>query len=144
MEEYAASFADEAAASRLVDTLAESVPPRIVVSTVLRQWYTMYHPGSGAVRIENAEALEEAFGADLRAQYAGLGRLALSGALAKLRKVVLAGLQVCRTWLEKYGQQEGASAPGRGGRGRGRGVKRSAAAVEQSGGLRQGGLGGKV
>jgi len=100
--EYRESFGDDASANALANAMAEGQPAVLVNYLTLRQWYTKYHPDSGPVRIETAEALEEVLGAELRTTYAGLKKDALSATLGKRRKPVLVSIKVCKGWLERY------------------------------------------
>ena len=102
LNEYATRFADDATADDLANALAEGQPAVLVNALTLRQWYTKYHPNSGPMRIESAEALGNALGAALRTTYAGLKKDALSATLGRRRKPVLVGIKVCKGWLEQY------------------------------------------
>ena len=103
LAEYKDSFADDAAAQTLSEVLLERQPPVRVSGLVLRQWYSKYHPDSGSLRYDSADALEQAMGDDLRRDYAGLGYKALRTALGKRRKVIEVSRMACQTWVAKYG-----------------------------------------
>ena len=103
LAEYKDSFADDAAAQTLSEVLLESQPPARVSGLVLRQWYSKYHPDSGSLRYDSADALEQAMGDDLRRDYAGFRYCKLRTALGKRRKVIEVSEQVCWTWVTQYG-----------------------------------------
>ena len=110
LAEYKDSFADDAAAQTLSEVLLERQPPVRVSGLVLRQWYSKYHPDSGSLRYDSADALEQAMGDDLRRDYAGLGYKALRTALGKRRKVIEVSRKVCQTWVTQYGAPAPAAA----------------------------------
>ena len=103
LEEYQHCFEDDAAAQALTEVLAEGQPPVRVDFHALREWYAKYHPDSGPLRYDTAEALEEALGPELRTAYPGFRRDALRSALGRRRKPVLVSSKACRTWVEQYG-----------------------------------------
>ena len=53
LAEYKHSFVDDAAAQALSEVLLERQPPVRVSALVLRQWYSKYHPDSGALRYDS-------------------------------------------------------------------------------------------
>ena len=99
-------FLDDASAQQLSDVFAESDPVVNVSGLMLRQWYTKYHPDSGPLRYETADALEEALGKHLRLAYPGFQRNALCTALSQRRKAVLVTEDVCRGWIQKYAPKQ--------------------------------------
>ena len=109
LDQYKLCFGDGLAAAALAEVLAEGQPPVLVDGLTLRQWYVKYHPDSGPYHINTTEQLEESFGSELRSTYAGFKAKRIVSALGKRRKVVLVGLQVCRNWVEKFGQQPAAA-----------------------------------
>ena len=75
----------------------------LVTASVLRQWYTQYHPAAGPFAYHSAVALEAAMGDELRSVYADLDARPLVLAFGRRRKPVHVDHRVCRTWLEQYG-----------------------------------------
>ena len=62
LNEYRDRFAEEGSAEGLAEVLSESQPPAQVSGLLLRQWYTKFHPDSGPVKNDTAEAMEEGVG----------------------------------------------------------------------------------
>jgi hypothetical protein len=71
LNQYQMEFASDESAQHLSEVLSESQPPHRVSATILRQWYTKYHPDSGPLRYDTAEQLEQSLGDHLRAVYGG-------------------------------------------------------------------------
>ncbi len=75
---------------------------------MLRQWYTKYHPDSGPIKYETAQALEEGMGAHLRDKYPGMKSGELHTVLGMRLKAVLVSRRVVETWITKYAPQSAA------------------------------------
>ena len=102
LDEYKDSFLSDETATSLAQALAETQPSVHVSAMLLRQWYTKYHPSSGPLRFESAEALDAAMGDELRCHYADLNYRKLVSALGQRRKVVIISQRVARSWIEKF------------------------------------------
>ena len=102
LQEYSDNFLSDASAGELAMMFAETQPPLHVSVLILRQWYTRYHPDSGALSYDTVNALEEALGDVLRSQYVGMGYRDLRTTLGKRRKADLVSKQVCQQWCKKH------------------------------------------
>ena len=102
LQEFTEKFLSDATAGEIAVLLAESQPPLHVSVLILRQWYTKYHPDSGALSYDTVEALENALGDELRSKYGGMKYRQLQTTLGKRRKAVLVSKKVCEMWCKKH------------------------------------------
>ena len=101
LNQYREAFCADESALHLSQVLSESQPPQTISCSILRQWYTKYHPDSGPLKYDNADNLEHAMGDSLRSVCQGLGPQLLAVVLGNARKAVLVGVRVCRSWYDK-------------------------------------------
>ena len=103
MQRYAQSLSSDASADVLVEQLTEGQPPAYTTGSLLRQWYTKFHPGAGAKRIATVEELEAFMGDDLRVKYHGIPHRMLITVLSRRRCPVSVTKRVTELWLRQYG-----------------------------------------
>ena len=101
LPQYADKYTEEEAPT-LAELLLESQPSIVVLPLVLRQWHAKYHPASGPLHIEDADALDVYLGEEIRREYAYFTDRGILAALMKRRQSVLLSRQVVTTWLQKY------------------------------------------
>ena len=89
LQEYTENHTSDALAGKLATVLAESQPPLQVSALILRQWFTKYHPDSGALACATVKGLESALGDVLRSVYQGMGYQELQSMLDRRRKAAL-------------------------------------------------------
>ena len=84
LQEYTENHTSDALAGKLATVLAESQPPLQVSALILRQWFTKYHPDSGALACATVKGLESALGDVLRSVYQGMGYQELPNVVAEV------------------------------------------------------------
>ena len=99
--QYRQVFRDELY-DNLVVTLSEGQPPVYLADpSLLRSWYSKYHPDSGPLRISSVAQLESLLGEELRLYYGHLKYWSLHTALQQRIKPVLLDRSLVKTWVQQ-------------------------------------------
>ena len=82
LSQYKDCFSDDCSAEKLSEVLAESEPPSAVSAQLLRQWYSQFHPESGAIQYNTVAEFESGMGDLLRKVYHGVSGRSLQSVLS--------------------------------------------------------------